>query len=140
MRFILIILFFFISIRLLAPGAKSLYIEKLNPIKSIDKILLAFELTESNLNDTIVNSLGFGGILQEGQQIIDDANRICQKTNNPYRFKLDDRLNQRKAVWVWYIINEYYNPKYRISISCKIWNSLGGQEYYKRILNEYKKL
>jgi hypothetical protein len=124
----------------MAPDAKILYIQKLDPLKSIDKILLAFELTESNLNETAVNSLGYAGILQEGQQIIDDANRINELNGNPYRFELSDRLNQRKAVWIWYIIQNHYNPKYRISTACFLWNYLGGEVYYKRVLSEFNKL
>jgi hypothetical protein len=140
MRLILTILFLFISIRLLAPDAKILYIQKLDPLKSIDKILLAFELTESNMNETVINSLGYAGILQEGQQIIDDANRINELNGNPYRFELSDRLNQRKAVWIWYTIQNHYNPSYRINRACDLWNSLGGEVYYKRVLSEFNKL
>jgi hypothetical protein len=140
MRLILTILFLFISIRLLAPDAKILYIQKLDPLKSIDKILLAFELTESNMNESVINASGFGGILQEGQQIIDDANRINELNGNPYRFELKDRLNQRKAVWIWYTIQNHYNPEYRISTAATIWNYLGGEVYYKRVLKEFNKL
>jgi hypothetical protein len=124
----------------MAPDAKTLYIQKLDPLKSIDKILLAFELTESNMNESVINSLGYAGILQEGQQIIDDANRINELNGNPYRFELSDRLNQRKAVWIWYTIQNHYNPKYRISTACFLWNYLGGEIYYQRVLNQYKRL
>jgi hypothetical protein len=88
----------------------------------------------------VINSLGYAGILQEGQQIIDDANRINELNGNPYRFELKDRLNQRKAVWIFYTIQQYYNPKYHIKKQCEIWNYLGGEIYYKRVLSEFNKL
>jgi hypothetical protein len=115
------------------PANKELIIFEAEQIKPFERMLIAFEFVESNFNTEVINSLGYGGILQIGQEMIDEVNRICKITNNPSRFVLSDRLNKEKSEEIWYIVQEYWNPHFDIKKACKIWNPLASEKYYLKI-------
>ena len=90
-------------------------------------MLHSFIKVESNFNDTVINSLGYGGCLQIGQEMVDEVNRICKKEGNPSRYVLKDRLNRGKSIEMWYIVQNYWNPLYDLKRAAKIWNPLASK-------------
>ena len=126
--------------RAYAPGGHYAYVIKPDKIYSHeDPKLYAFEAVESDFNPTIINYLGYGGILQEGQEMITEANIICQKLDIPYHFVLKDRLNIKKAELIFYAVQYFYNPHYDLERACKIWNPEADERYYQRIYKNYLK-
>jgi len=128
-----IILIFLFSIPAFAPAEIFLPIPKAEPIRVFDPMLYSFQFVESSFDTDTVNSLGYGGILQIGQEMVDEANRICILTGNPACFVLDDRLDSTKSVQMWYIAQNYWNPKYELRKACKIWNPMASEKYYLKL-------
>lgn len=138
----LIILFTFLLINnvLPAPGYKELYIEQPEAIYVFDPMLYSFKFIESTFNADTINKLGYTGILQIGQEMIDEANRICELKNIPMHFTLIDALDERKSTQIWYIVQDFWNPGYELSKACLIWNPLADSRYYERIKNKMRSL
>ena len=130
----LLLLLLFIPLKLLAPAEREITIPKVEGINPYTGMLNAFQFVESSFDTDTINSLGYGGILQIGQEMIDEANRICKLTKNPARFVLIDRVDSTKSVQIWYIVNDYWNPSYDLKIACKVWNPLASNNYYKKIV------
>lgn len=132
-KLLLIIFLCSLISKLSAPPDRCLPIMKGESINPYDNLLHAFQFVESNFDTDTINSLGYGGILQIGQEMIDEANRICKITKNPVRFMLIDRIDSARSVRIWYIVNDYWNPSYDIEKACEIWNPLASENYYKKI-------
>jgi len=129
----ILILSLFFSV-LTAPPDQVVYIVAPERIIVFDPMLYAFQKIESNFDCEVVNHLGYTGILQEGPEMIAEANRICKLTGNPKRFTFPAAaLDSVKSVQVWYIVQDYWNPKYQLKKACKIWNPLASINYYKKI-------
>jgi hypothetical protein len=122
-----------VSLICTAPEYKTLYIQRSEAIEVFDPILYAFQFVESSFNPDTINSLGYGGILQIGQEMVDEVNRICVLNHDPRRFVLNDRLNVVKSNQMWYIVQHHWNPQYNVKKAAMIWNPLGTAEYYRRI-------
>ena len=131
MATIIFILLF--TIPAFCPGAKCFYIERQKEIKLFDPILYAFQAIESNFDTDTINRLGYGGILQIGQEMIDEVNRIYKMKGIIKSCTLTDRLDSTKSVQMWYIVQNYWNPSYEIKKACKVWNPLASIKYYNKI-------
>lgn len=131
MNLILILSFF--SLTLKAPDNQGLIIIRSEPVKVFDPMLYAFQKVESNFDTDTINRLGYGGILQIGQEMIDEANRICRIEGINQSFTLTDRLDSTKSVQVWYIVQNYWNPYYTLRKACHVWNPLASVRYYQKI-------
>lgn len=129
---ILISVFFW---QVAAPPANSVMIFESEVIMPYDPMLYAFQKVESNFNVSVVNWLGYTGILQIGQEMTDEANRICKLTGNPKRFTFpESALDSLQSVQIWYIVQSHWNPTYELKRACKIWNPLASERYYNKIL------
>jgi hypothetical protein len=133
---LLITLFCF---QLSAPPFERLTILRDEAIKVYDSMLNAFMFVESSYRTNIINSLGYGGILQIGQEMIDETNRICKLNGMIESFKLTDRMDSTKAVRMWYIVQTYWNPSYDLKRACKIWNPLASNNYRRKIQKQLNK-
>lgn len=132
-KLLLTILFIFFLGGLYAPVQKAFYIEQGDVINPYVSMLLAFEYVESNFDCDTINRLGYGGILQIGQQMVDEVNRINGITGNKARFTLSDRLDSTKSVQMWYIVMDYHNASYDLKKATKIWNPKASTKYYDKI-------
>jgi hypothetical protein len=132
MKTLLIIFLLIFSVPAFAPGSGEAVIFRDEAIY-FDRMLYSFQAVESNFDTKVINSLGYGGILQIGQEMINEANRICKLTGNPAEFTLIDRLDSTKSVQIWYIVQNYWNPSYDLMRACKVWNPLASKEYYQKI-------
>jgi len=130
----LIICFFCASLS--APPYPVVYIERAKVIQVFDPMLYAFQKVESNFRTNVVNHLGYTGILQEGPEMIAEANRICVITGNPQRFSFpESALDSLQSVHIWYIVQGYWNPQYTLKQACHTWNPLASINYYNKIKN-----
>lgn len=129
----IIILSLFCAI-LSAPSFKGAVILQPEEIRVFDPMLKAFMMIESSFRTDVVNSLGYTGILQEGPEMIAEANRICLIRGIPERFTFpESALDSLQSVKIWYIVQTYWNPGYELKRACKIWNPLASKNYYAKI-------
>jgi hypothetical protein len=139
-RMSIILILSLFSACLTAPPYVCGYIFQSEGIKVFDPILYAFQKVESNFDTDVVNSLGYTGILQEGQEMINEANRINEITGNPKRFTFpESALDSLESVQVWYVVQRWHNPKYQIKRACHVWNPLASKKYYDKIVRVWKK-
>lgn len=125
-----------LSLKAFCPAEKIIYIEQSEVIQPCDVMLYAFQKVESNFNTTVVNWLGYTGILQIGQEMTDEANRICEVRGNPQRFTFpESALDSLESVQIWYIVQGFWNPTYDLKRAAKIWNPLASERYYNKIKN-----
>jgi hypothetical protein len=103
-----------------------------------DPMLYSFMAVESNFDTDTVNSLGYGGILQIGSEMIAECNRILGLKGSHLKYVLEDRLDSTKSVEIWYLIQDWHNKKYNLQRACKIWNPKADKRYYQRILKHLK--
>lgn len=137
MRLVIMIFLLLISVKLMAPSAKSLFIEKIEPVK-FDPMLRAFMRVESNFRTNVVNSIGYYGILQIGPEMIEDVNRICRIKGKMPPVSYTIHPDSLKSVEIWYIIQNYYNGAYDLKRASRIWNSKGGEKYYLKVKKAIK--
>jgi len=117
-----------------APPFKVAVILQPEAIRVFDPILKAFQMVESSFRTDVVNSLGYTGILQEGPEMIAEANRICLMRGIPDRFTFpESALDSLQSVKIWYIVQTYWNPNYELRKAAKIWNPLASVNYYAKI-------
>jgi len=132
-RLLLLLCFAILPLVATCPAGGIIYIAESEPIRIFDPMLWAFQKVESNFDSDVINWLGYAGILQEGQEMIDEANRICEIKNMPFFFTYSESaLNPNEAIQIWYIVMEHRNPEYQLKSASKIWNPLASQRYYKK--------
>lgn len=103
------------------------------PTKVFDPMLWAFQKTESNFDTDTINRLGYAGILQEGQEMITEANRICKIEGIKKHFIYPmSALDSLQSVQIWYIVHAFHNPWYKHRGVAKRWNPLASERYYTK--------
>lgn len=134
---LILVLSFFSSV-LTAPPNHVLAIVAGEKIQPFDPMLYSFQSVESSFRTDVVNYLGYSGILQEGPEMIAEANRINEMKGNPIRFTFpESALDSLQAVQIWYIVQDYWNPRYELRRAAKIWNPLSSVKYYNKIKKQY---
>jgi hypothetical protein len=134
MKTILIIIFLLFTLSASAPEDKRLTIVRAESVKPYDPILNAFMFVESNYRTDVVSSLGYTGLLQIGQEMTDEANRINKLSSNPIRFKFpQSALDSLQSVQIWYTVQSYWNKSYSVKRACKVWNPLASGRYYNKV-------
>ena len=137
MKLMLTILLLTITFEVFAPTDKTIILPEGERIH-YDPMLYSFMAVESNFDTDTVNSLGYGGILQIGSEMISECNRILGLKGSPLKYVLEDRLDSTKSVEIWYLIHSWHNKEYELNRACKIWNPLADSRYYTRILKHLK--
>jgi hypothetical protein len=135
MKKLMILILVMFSLRLFAPEGRAVILIELNsPICISDPLLFSFQFVESSFDADTINYLGYAGILQEGQEMIDEANRICKIQDIPLTFSYpESALDSLQATQIWYIVQRYHNKEYHSKKACKIWNPLASVKYRKKI-------
>jgi hypothetical protein len=117
MRTILIIILFFITIRVFAPGVKVILIERAKALSQFDKLIEAVSWVESTHGKYLYNSReGAVGWLQIRQCRLDDYNK---KTGSHYKLQdcYDYELSRR--------IFLYYSHGKNYEKAARDWNGSG---------------
>lgn len=133
-KMMLTILFTILSLRLTAPPDTRLVITEGEAVKVYDPMLNAFMFVESSFDTDTVNKLGYTGILQIGQEMTDEANRINEMSGSPLRFNFPGcALDSLQSVQIWYTVQSYWNKSYSVKRACKVWNPEASNKYYAKI-------
>lgn len=108
-----------------------------------DRLLGAVIFVESRYTAGIIKKDESAvGILQIRPIMIEDVNRICRLLHDPRRYYLEDRLSVEKSIEIWYIVQQWYNPQYDLTLACKVWNGRcdsgnGDQHYLALVKNNF---
>ena len=130
----MIICFLSLFTSLTAPPYPELPIVQSESISPHQPLAMAFQYVESSFRTNIINKLGYTGIMQEGQEMINEANRICKLTGNTKRFTFPEAgLDSLQSTQVWYIVMDFHNGSYQLNRAADIWNHLGTPEYIRRL-------
>lgn len=130
----ILIIFSFLFGSLTAPPHQELPIKESEPIQPFQPMAMAFQYVESNFDADTVNILGYTGMMQEGQEMINEANRICKLTGNLKRFTFPEAaLDSLQSVQVWYIVMDHWNENYKLKRAAHIWNPLANHKYLERL-------
>ena len=119
------------SLQILAPVNRAIYIKQAEPIciyNIKDPLLRAVAKTESNFNPLAVNPVSKArGLLQIMPDMIKEVNRICRKIGIEESYTWADAFDPVKSIRMWYIAQDYHNPKYDLNLACQIWFGRGVQ-------------
>lgn len=140
---VLIALLLFVNFSiLLAPDVRCAVLLLPSPINITQTYLKAIILVETGEEGSSAinpNEPQAVGILQEWPIMVKDVNRILGKDV----YTLEDRLDDNKAVEMFWIYQSYYNPTYDFEKMCKIWcggpngmNKASTEDYYQRVLGK----
>ena len=108
-----------------------------------DRLLGAVIFVESRYTAGIIKKDESAvGILQIRPIMIEDVNRICRLLHVPRRYYLKDRLSVEKSIEIWYIVQQWYNPQYDLTLACIVWNGRcysgdGDQHYLALVKNNF---
>lgn len=135
------ILLMAITLRAYSPCYVTLPVMYAEKIQPFDPLLYSFQSVESSFDTDTVNRLGYTGVLQIGQEMTDEANRLCEMYGNPVRFTFpESALDSMQSVQIWYIVQDYWNPQYNMRKACRIWNPLASINYYNKIKKTHEKI
>ena len=135
MRTIAIILLLFLSLRAFAPSAKSLWIERIEPIRPYEKIWNAITKIESSNNPYAINvkeqAFGIGQIRLNR---LDDYNhRFNKKVSQMSLFDVETS----RIIFLSYVSK--YDPN-DIKGICREWNGKSSKnKYYAKVQQELNK-
>ena len=111
--------------------------------KNVERLIKAIGQVESRGNINAVSNCGkFVGYLQISKVVVDDCNRILGEK----KYNYNHRFDKESSIEMFYIIQNYYNPKMDIEKAIRIWN--GGptyslsktQSYYNDVMVELSKI
>jgi hypothetical protein len=127
MKIFMLFVLLFVSVRLLAPAAKVLYIAQAEAIKPYERLAFAIGMVESHCDTLAYNPVEQAtGYFQIRPIRLRDYN---QRTGNSY--KLADMYNYRKAKEVFM----YYARDGDLEYIARSWNGSGKQtlEYWNKV-------
>lgn len=102
----------------------------------LDKVMAAIIQVESKGNPRAFNKSGnCAGILQITPVLVRQCNIWLKQKKSKKRYSLQDRFSKEKSVEMFYMIQDYYNPKHDIEKAIRLWN--GGPNYTKRGTQRY---
>lgn len=138
MKTILVIIFWLITLRLIAPEFHALPVFSAEKIYrwNMDYLIWAVAKVESNFDIMAVNPVtGARGLLQIMQPTIDEANRLSER-----KYKLEDAWSPEKSIEIWQLLNKHHNPEYELDKACRLWFGSGKEVGSGRTWEDYKKL
>ena len=129
------------------------YVEAQNTTVDYNRLITAIGTVESGLNDNARSGV-HAGFLQISKVCVADCNRINKLKGVSTRYTLQDRFNHQKAIEMFWIIQNFYNPKGdlkdddRIERMIRLWNGGSGwvknprktDGYYKKVIKVYNDL
>lgn len=109
----------------------------------LSRLITAIATVESKLNEKAV-SKDCVGYLQIRPIVVQECNNILKQRNSTKRYTLSDRLNKKKSIEMFYLIQEKFNPSYNVEKALCIWNAgpyskKKPTKYVEKVMKEYKK-
>lgn len=108
----------------------------------LSRLITAIATVESQLNEKAV-SKDCVGYLQIRPIVVQECNNILRQRNSTKRYTLSDRLNKKKSIEMFYLIQEKFNPSYNVEKALCIWNAgpyskKKPTKYVEKVMKEYK--
>lgn len=108
----------------------------------LSRLITAIATVESQLNEKAV-SKDCVGYLQIRPIVVQECNNILKQRNSTKRYTLSDRLNKKKSIEMFYLIQEKFNPSYNVEKALCIWNAgpyskKKPTKYVEKVMKEYK--
>jgi hypothetical protein len=109
----------------------------------LSRLITAIATVESQLNEKAV-SKDCVGYLQIRPIVVQECNNILKQRNSTKHYTLSDRLNKKKSIEMFYLIQEKFNPSYNVEKALCIWNAgpyskKKPTKYVEKVMKEYKK-
>ena len=106
----------------------------------LDALADALIWIESRGNDSAVSSMSSAsGPLQQLKVYVDDVNRILKLKGLSSRYSYDDRFDRVKAIEMFKIIQNFYNPEGDIEKACVMHRGDNIQAYNEMAISLYNK-
>ena len=123
MKTLIIILFLFCTLRVLAPGFGTIYISMSEPVKRVytqTEKLQAIIWVETSGGNSRYNpgETESVGLLQIRPIMIKEVNRILGYN----KYQLSDRLSDKKSIEIFTIYQQKFNPEMNFEKMCRLWN------------------
>lgn len=108
----------------------------------LSRLITAIATVESKLNEKAV-SKDCVGYLQIRPIVVQECNNILKQRNSTKRYTLSDRLNKKKSIEMFYLIQEKFNTSYNVEKALCIWNAgpyskKKPTKYVEKVMKEYK--
>lgn len=111
------------------------------------RLITAIGTVESKLNDKAVSGV-HAGFLQISKVTVKECNRINKIRGVSKRYTLNDRFNRQKSIEIFYVIQNFYNPKGDLHYAILLWNegcsamdkTKRKTSYYKKVMKVYNNL
>lgn len=108
----------------------------------LSRLITAIATVESQLNEKAV-SKDCVGYLQIRPIVVQECNNILKQRNSTKHYTLSDRLNKKKSIEMFYLIQEKFNPSYNVEKALCIWNAgpyskKKPTKYVEKVMKEYK--
>ena len=112
---------------------KEVTIVEVDTIQAIDSLIEALIFVESRGKEDAVGDTHLGapsiGVLQIRPIMVREVNRILKKKGAKMRFKLQDRFDRGKSIWMFMIWKDYHHPTDGFEKIARNWN--GGPNGYR---------
>ena len=112
---------------------KEVTIVEVDTIQAIDSLIEALIFVESRGKEDAVGDTHLGapsiGVLQIRPIMVREVNRILKKKGSKMRFKLQDRFDRGKSIWMFMIWKDYHHPTDGFEKIARNWN--GGPNGYR---------
>tara|TARA_R110000850_G_scaffold163620_1_gene288397 strand:- start:6 stop:500 length:495 start_codon:yes stop_codon:yes gene_type:complete len=112
---------------------KEVTIVEVDTIQAIDSLIEALIFVESRGKEDAVGDTHLGapsiGVLQIRPIMVREVNRILKKKGATMRFKLQDRFDRGKSIWMFMIWKDYHHPTDGFEKIARNWN--GGPNGYR---------
>ena len=122
-------------------NCSTFYVEAQNTTVDYNRLITAIGTVESGLNENARSGV-HAGFLQISKVCVADCNRINKLKGVSTRYTLQDRFNHQKAIEMFWIIQNFYNPQLDIDYMVLLWN-IGNSamkkpkrktKYYKKVM------
>ena len=128
-------------------NCSTFYVEAQNTTVDYSRLITAIGTVESGLNDNARSGV-HAGFLQISKVCVTECNRINKLKNVSTRYTLQDRFNHQKSIEIFWIIQNFYNPKLDIDYMVLLWNEGNSAmkkpkrktKYYQKVMKIYNSL
>lgn len=108
-------------------------VKEVDTVPSIDSLVEALIFVESRGKEDAIGDTHLGapsiGVLQIRPIMVREVNRILKKKGAKMRFKLQDRFDRDKSIWMFMIWKDYHHPTDGFEKIARNWN--GGPNGYR---------
>ena len=128
-------------------NCSTFYVKAQNTTVNYNRLITAIGTVESGLNDKAKSGV-HAGFLQISKGCVTECNRINKLKNVSTRYTLQDRFNHQKSIEIFWIIQNFYNPKLDIDYMVLLWNEGNSAmkkpkrktKYYQKVMKIYNSL